>query len=196
MDERQGRRGLLAAAIIWVCLFGAALAKSDEAVAVVDLIPPDSEVVVDNAQTIIEPPVLRPIRSVEKTVPGESSLETVEKTDEDVVTQHVSFHRQLAKPPVHGGYSDCPVFYRQRPVGPKRVKRRIMLNNRLSEPHWYKYYRCQHYGYHPTQWNPWPCGWMTCRNPHPGDHPYDIRPEKKSLPKDFDPDNTGTDEDF
>lgn len=58
-----------------------------------------------------------------------------------------------------------------------------MLDNRLSEPEWYRYYRCQHYGHYPTQWAVWPDGWLLCRYPHPGPHPYDLKqPEPKQKP--------------
>lgn len=69
---------------------------------------------------------------------------------------------------------DCTPYYRNRPVGKKNEQKRIMMHNRLSEPEWYRYYRCQHNGYYPTQWAPWPEGWMACRRPHPGTHPYDL----------------------
>lgn len=80
-------------------------------------------------------------------------------------------------PPLIAGCADgaCPPYYRNRPVGHKKEQKRIMLQNRLGEPEWYRYYRCQHFGYHPTQWMPWPEGWMTCRRPMPGPHPYDLR---------------------
>lgn len=58
------------------------------------------------------------------------------------------------------------------------------MYNRQNEPNWYRYYRCCHYGYHPTQWAPWPEGWLTCRSPEPGEHPYDYhppRPDQKTL---------------
>lgn len=80
---------------------------------------------------------------------------------------------------------ECPPYYRDRPKGcDKDKKRHIILNNRMNEPEWYRYYRCQHYGYHPTQWAPWPEGWLSCRKPQPGPHPYDLKqPEPKSAAK-------------
>lgn len=91
----------------------------------------------------------------------------------------------IAGPSCSGGAhcdpGPCPPFYRIRPKGHKDEKKRIMLYNRLSEPDWYHYYRCQHYGYYPTQWAPWPEGWMLCRRPLPGPHPYDLKqPESKT----------------
>lgn len=85
-------------------------------------------------------------------------------------------------PPLTIGCGDenCPPYYRNRPEGHKKQQKRIMLQNRLGEPEWYRYYRCQHFGYHPTHWMPWPEGWMTCRNPKPGPHPYDL---KQPMPK-------------
>lgn len=70
---------------------------------------------------------------------------------------------------------NCPLYYRDRPEGKKEIREGIILNNRSSEPEWYRYYRCQHYGYHPTHWRAWPEGWMNCRNPQPGPHPYDVK---------------------
>jgi hypothetical protein len=70
---------------------------------------------------------------------------------------------------------DCEPYYRNRPYGHPADKRRTIMDNRASEPSWYKYYRCTHYGYHPTNWAPWPEGWLSCRQPLPGDHPYDIK---------------------
>lgn len=66
----------------------------------------------------------------------------------------------------------CQPYYRNRPKGCK--KEDIKVLNRSGEPDWYRYYRCVHFGYHPTQWHPWPEGWLTCRYPIPGKHPYDI----------------------
>lgn len=67
----------------------------------------------------------------------------------------------------------CPLYFRNRPHGCKKEKREIMFHNRVGEPEWYRYYRCQHFGYHPTIWTPWPDNWLTCR-PAPGKHPYDL----------------------
>lgn len=67
----------------------------------------------------------------------------------------------------------CPLYFRDRPRGCKKEKRAIMLNNRIGEPEWYRYYRCEHFGYHPTVWTPWPDNWLTCR-PVPTKHPYDL----------------------
>lgn len=70
----------------------------------------------------------------------------------------------------------CQPYYRNRPKGchPDQIK----LANRMGEPNWYRYYRCVHFGYHPTQWHAWPDGWLTCRHPQPGKHPYDIERPK------------------
>ncbi|MFO0945336.1 MAG: hypothetical protein U1D30_05225 [Planctomycetota bacterium] len=68
----------------------------------------------------------------------------------------------------------CTPYYRNRPVGKPNEQKRIMMHNRLNEPEWYRYYRCQHYGHYPTQWAAWPEGFMACRRPHPGPHPYDL----------------------
>lgn len=78
------------------------------------------------------------------------------------------------------GNGACPPYYRNRPRGHKGERRRISLQNRLLEPDWYRVYRREHFGYYPTQWNAWPDGWMNCRYPHPGAHPYDLKqPESK-----------------
>ncbi|QDU60544.1 hypothetical protein Pan216_13870 [Planctomycetes bacterium Pan216] len=71
----------------------------------------------------------------------------------------------------------CPLYYRRRPRALKqKVRRRIKLDNRLNEPSWYRTYRCEYYGHYPTQWKAWPPGWLQCRYPHPGPHPYDMKP--------------------
>lgn len=76
----------------------------------------------------------------------------------------------------------CAPYLRNRPIGCE--KNRIKVYNRENEPNWYRYYRCCHYGYHPTQWAPWPEGWLTCRHPQPGPHPYDYhasKPDQKTI---------------
>jgi hypothetical protein len=70
----------------------------------------------------------------------------------------------------------CAPYLRNRPEGCESD--RIKMYNRMHEPNWYRYYRCCHYGYHPTQWQAWPEGWLTCRHPEPGSHPYDYHPPK------------------
>ena len=82
------------------------------------------------------------------------------------------------------GGAPCIPYLRNRPEACGNQSDRIKMYNRMYEPNWYRYYRCCHYGYHPTQWAPWPEGWLTCRNPQPGPHPYDYqppRPDKKEL---------------
>lgn len=86
-------------------------------------------------------------------------------------------------PTCPNGY--CEPFYRIRPKGTHDQKRSIKVYNRLNEPDWYKYYRCEHYGYYPTQWAPWPEGWLACRRPYPGPHPYDLKqPENAGIRRD------------
>lgn len=77
-----------------------------------------------------------------------------------------------AKPGAYCSDAPCQPYYRNRPKGCR--KEQIKVQNRAYEPNWYHYYRCVHFGYHPTQWHPWPDGWLTCRYPAPGKHPYDI----------------------
>ncbi len=74
------------------------------------------------------------------------------------------------------GTPHCPPFYSKPVYGMPAEKRIAMMYNRMNEPDWYKYYRCTHYGYHPTHWAAWPEGWMRCRRPTPGPHPYDTEP--------------------
>ena len=76
----------------------------------------------------------------------------------------------------------CEPYYRDRPKGDKDRKRHIIINNRAGEPEWYKHYRCNQFGYYPTQWAAWPEGWLMCRNPQPGDHPYDRRQPSTKEP--------------
>lgn len=81
-----------------------------------------------------------------------------------------------------GNDAPCQPYYRNRPYGCQAD--RIKLANRMGEPDWYRYYRCVQFGYHPTQWHPWPEGWLACRYPQPGKHPYDIerpKPDKRIL---------------
>lgn len=77
----------------------------------------------------------------------------------------------------------CPLFYRERPKGHSYERRQmIKLYNRTHEPAWYKKYKCCYFGYYPTYWWAWPGGWMDCRYPQPGPHPYDLKqPEPKSA---------------
>ncbi|MGL4462083.1 MAG: hypothetical protein ACRC1K_08010 [Planctomycetia bacterium] len=78
-----------------------------------------------------------------------------------------------------------PVFYRRRPNYFHHGKAAAVVHaNRLQEPDWYRQYRCDHFGYYPTQWAPWPQGWLDARRPAPGPHPYDVQqviPEKVLL---------------
>lgn len=76
------------------------------------------------------------------------------------------------------GGAPCIPYLRNRPDAHCNQGDRIKMYNRMYEPNWYKYYRCCHYGYHPTQWAAWPDGWLTCRHPQPGPHPYDYQPPK------------------
>lgn len=86
----------------------------------------------------------------------------------------------------------CPPYYRSRPTGSHAQREQTMINNRLFEPEWYRYYRCCHYGHYPTQWAPWPPGWLACRMPYPGYHPYDIKqPPVKPSRKPRDPADRG-----
>lgn len=78
----------------------------------------------------------------------------------------------------------CNLYYRDRPRGCRDDKRHTIVQNRLGEPDWYKYYRREHFGYHPTTWMAWPENWLMCRNPVPGPHPYDLKqPESKADKK-------------
>ena len=76
------------------------------------------------------------------------------------------------------GGAPCIPYLRNRPDPHGNQGDRIRMYNRKYEPNWYRYYRCCHYGYHPTQWAAWPEGWLTCRHPQPGPHPYDYQPPK------------------
>lgn len=84
--------------------------------------------------------------------------------------------------PAPGPDGPCPLYFRDRPHGCKKEKRATMLQNRIGEPEWYRYYRCQHFGYHPTIWTPWPENWLMCR-PAPGKHPYDTAGSDPKLLK-------------
>jgi hypothetical protein len=78
----------------------------------------------------------------------------------------------------------CTPYFRNRANCPGVQADRIHMYNRQHEPNWYRYYRCCQFGYHPTQWQAWPEGWLTCRHPQPGEHPYDYhppRPDQKQL---------------
>lgn len=78
---------------------------------------------------------------------------------------------------------DCPLYFRKPLPHGIHKRREVMLENRLNEPDWYKYYRHKHYGYHAPVWGVWPEGWDSCRfpqGPSPnsiwvGPHPYDIK---------------------
>jgi hypothetical protein len=78
----------------------------------------------------------------------------------------------------------CTPYLRNRANCPGKQADRVHLYNRQNEPNWYRYYRCCQFGYHPTQWQAWPEGWLTCRHPQPGEHPYDYhppRPDQKQI---------------
>lgn len=94
----------------------------------------------------------------------------------------------------------CTPYLRNRAHCPGKQADRIHLYNRQNEPNWYRYYRCCQYGYHPTQWQAWPEGWLTCRHPQPGEHPYDYhppRPDQKQIDRErkLMRDNNGFDRD-
>ena len=112
------------------------------------------------------------------------ALPILPRADEPLTPSgHVAFGEGFSLGiPVDVEGEQCPVFYRQRPTGHKRKRRKIMLENRMSEPEWYRYYRCRHFGFHPTQWHAWPDGWLDCRAPTPGPHPYDLKPPMHPTP--------------
>lgn len=78
---------------------------------------------------------------------------------------------------------NCELYYRDRPRGCRDDKRHTILQNRSGEPDWYKYYRKEHFGYHPTTWMAWPENWLMCRNPVPGPHPYDLKQPESTAQK-------------
>lgn len=119
----------------------------------------------------LTPPVIRLSASDE---PSDTSKKSPESSESKAV---VDDPNRVYDP-------SCPIYFRERPMGKRKERLRTMITNRHYEPDWYRFYRHQHFGYHPTQWLPWPENWMQCRRPIPGPHPYDLK-QPDPLPYDI-----------
>jgi hypothetical protein len=130
----------------------------------------------------IPSPMRSPAMPMQTMNPTSSPYRFARQGEPDVRPSEAAPAAEGATGPCNG--APCPPYLRNRANCPGVQADRIHMYNRQNEPNWYRYYRCCQYGYHPTQWQAWPEGWLTCRHPQPGEHPYDYhppRPDQKQI---------------
>jgi hypothetical protein len=208
MMIRSGRRFALPLATTCAILGGSFWATDASAD---DPIPTSRNVVVTKPLVVDDdiPPLL-PVRQIESNPTPPPPLTTEKKTtaappknsEAQSLVPVPQSNEPMAPLPLDGGMvgpgpvsmgpgpgDQFPVFYRDRPKGNAASKAAIISHNRGNEPGWYKHWRCEHYGYYPTQWRPWPDGWHQARNlpPSPFPHPYDLKQPEPNWPDDEKP---------